>query len=426
MFKLQRLALPLILGQLALSVNGFTTHYFLSRSSGVAFHASLPGSMLAIAIASLFVSTLGYSGTLIAQRHGAGDENGADSIFRAALLLCGLSLPLFVLAAPLAHLILGVFDTEPAVLRAESEYCDLLLVNGVFTLLATVLGGYFTGRGRTRFVGLVTVSGFLLNIALSYFFILDFLPPPFTGVFGAGCAATIARMIPCAVLAGVILVIRRRGGGKFRAADFRDILAQGFPNGIRSCIDIGGFFVFVALLAECPAAAVAASTAAFAINGLFQACTQGLAAAVEITIARNLSGAPGKNRDLVDAVKLVFLYIGVFAAILLLGGRRLFNLFLPNAENFDIALFHITSTVLLPILGFKALTEALTYVLQSVLKGRGETLSVFKIQFSCSCLFWIPAYLLLHAYAPSVTAYWLSMFACSTISVALLAHRLRP
>ena len=56
--------------QLAFSLNTFVTNWFLARASAEAFHAALPGSMLAVAVSALAISTLGYSGTILARRHG--------------------------------------------------------------------------------------------------------------------------------------------------------------------------------------------------------------------------------------------------------------------------------------------------------------------------------------------------------------------
>ena len=64
MLSLQRLALPLTFAQLSFAANTFVTSLFLSRSSTTALHASLPGSMLAVAVSSLAISSLGYSGTV--------------------------------------------------------------------------------------------------------------------------------------------------------------------------------------------------------------------------------------------------------------------------------------------------------------------------------------------------------------------------
>ena len=87
MLSLQRLALPLTFAQLAFAANTFVTSLFLSRSSTTALHASLPGSMLAVAVSSLAISSLGYSGTVFAERHGSGDTPGALAAFRSALVL---------------------------------------------------------------------------------------------------------------------------------------------------------------------------------------------------------------------------------------------------------------------------------------------------------------------------------------------------
>ena len=138
--SLQRLALPLTFAQLAFATNTFVTGYFLSRSSTAAFHASLPGSMLAVTVSSLAISALGYSGTIFASRHGSGDVPGAVAAFKAALVLVGLSVPLFFAAVPLGHAVLGMFNTLPEVLAAESAYYDVLLVNGFFTALAARAG----------------------------------------------------------------------------------------------------------------------------------------------------------------------------------------------------------------------------------------------------------------------------------------------
>ncbi len=83
--RLQRMALPLTMAQLAFAENTLVTGFFLSRHSTIALHASLPGSMLAVAFSSLATSTFGYSGTIFASRHGSGDSAGALATFRAAL-----------------------------------------------------------------------------------------------------------------------------------------------------------------------------------------------------------------------------------------------------------------------------------------------------------------------------------------------------
>ena len=420
MLSLQRMALPLSLAQLAFAANTFVTGLFLAQHSTSALHASLPGSMLAVAVSSLAISSLGYSGTIFAKRHGSGDTAGAIAVFKAALALMAASIPLFALAVPFGHAVLGIFNTSAEVLAAESAYYDVLLVNGFFTALAAVLGGYFTGQGKTRFVGAVTIMGFAVNMLLSPVFIGGMFGIPTSGVKGAGWAATIAHVVPCIVLAAAMparpLAGPRR---KARLADFMELLRLGIPNGVRAAIDIGGFFAFTAVLAECPSAAAAASTAAFAVNGIFQAFPQGLAQALEIKTARE--PANGRRALLRPSIALVAVYAAAFSIVLAADGMPILRLFGKSGDEEFLRDFAATGCILVAILGAKAIFEALVQVLQAFLRGCGETASVFAIQFFSSVAFWIPLFLAVRAWRPSMPLYWLTMLACSALSTVLLA-----
>ena len=420
-----RTATPLVLAQLAFAANAFVTQVFLARHSATALHASLPGSMLAVTLSAFFINTLGYSGTLIAQRHGSGDECGANRLFAGALLLTVLSIPLFFLAAPLGLTILGIFNTEPAVLAAESAYFKVLLVNGFFTALAAVLGGYFTGRGQTRLVGGVTIFGFLLNMALAPIFINGLWGIPTEGVIGAGWSATIAHIVPCAILA--LCIARTNPSNPSNLSNLSNLsplLRLGLPNGLRSVIEIGGFFLFTAFLAECAPAAVAASTLLFAINNLPYNAVQGLAQAVEILIGHT----PERTRQRGMIFWGIILAIGVallYVKVLWLTSVFAPSWFLPTAPNFSTAEFTNALHALVAVIAAKAVFEFLTLILQAVLRGRGETSAVCRIQAVVSFGVWIPAYVLVRLFHPNMTVYWLTMFLSGLVSVALLTRTLR-
>ena len=162
-----RTAAPLLLAQLAFAANTLVTQFFLARHSTAALHASLPGSMLAVAYMAFFNATLGYAGTIFARRDGAGDGRGAMAAFVQSVWLTLFATPLLALGMPVARLMLGAFNTSPEVLAAETLYFDILMLNAAFTILAQVLGGFFTGRGKTAFVGAVTILGFAVNMAIA-------------------------------------------------------------------------------------------------------------------------------------------------------------------------------------------------------------------------------------------------------------------
>ncbi len=418
--RLQRMALPLTMAQLAFAANTLVTGFFLSRHSTTALHASLPGSMLAVAFSSLAISTFGYSGTIFASRHGSGDSAGALATFRAALALVFCSIPLFFLAVPLGHAVLGIFNASSDVIAAESAYYDILLANGFFTALAAVLGGYFTGQGKTQLVGGVTIFGFLLNIALAPVFVGGMFSIPTSGVTGAGWAATIAHIVPCAILAAAIFLKPIPASARrLCAEDFTHLLRLGLPNGIRAVIDIGGFFVFTAVLAECSPASAAASTAAFALNGIYQSLPQGLSQAMEISTAR--SSAEDQRRFLIPALTLVAIYTAAFCIFLSAFGAQTLGAFASAGDADFTREFTHAAFVLAVILGTKALFESAVQVLQAYLRGLGKTATVFRIQFATSILFWIPLFLSVRALRPGIPAFWMTMLANSVLSTAILA-----
>ena len=429
--KTIRTAAPLSFAQLAFAANTFVTQFFLARHSTSALHASLPGSMLAITYMAFFNATLGYAGTIFARRDGIGDRHGAMSTFVQSVWLSLLAMPMLALGIPLARLVLGAFNTEPDVLAAETLYFDVLMLNAAFTILAQVLGGFFTGQGKTAFVGAVTVLGAIVNMVISPVFIAGFAGLP-GGIAGAGIAQAVAHALPCLILAAAIL---RHPAFKQRTVSLKpsltagetvEILRLGLPNGFRTVLEIGGFFVFTALIAECSPAAVAASTAVFAINGIPYSCIQGLASAVEILVGRSSGHVDGKEtRGVVSvASATTVVLVAAYALTLWLFRTELMRLFLPKSPTFDTNEYFRTATFLVAVVAAKSLFEMGALVLQGAVRGLGDTAGTFRIQMAVSFTVWIPAYLAVRFLHQTVPAYWTTMILAGLASTFLLSRTL--
>jgi len=426
-----RAAAPLSLAQISFAANTFVTQFFLSRHSTTALHASIPGSMLAITYMAFFNATLGYSGTIFARRDGAGDRHGAMSTFVQSVWLTLFAMPLLALGMPLARLVLGAFNTAPEILAAELLYFDVLMANAAFTILAQVLGGFFTGQGKTAFIGIVTVFGAIVNMVIAPAFIAGFAGLP-DGIAGAGVAQTIAHVVPCIILAVAILrnpVFRQRTVSlrpSLSANETTDILMMGLPSGFRTVLEIGGFFVFTALIAECSPAAVAASTTIFAINGIPYSCIQGLASAVEMLVGRS-SGCAGRNdiRGVLSVAAATTVTLAAFYSLVLwLFKTELMEMFLPEVPTFEVGEYFRTATLLVAIVAAKSIFEMGTLVLQGAVRGLGDTAATFRIQMIVSFAVWMPAYFAVKFLQPSVPMYWATMILAGFASTVLLVGNL--
>ena len=427
-----RTAAPLVFAQLAFAANAFFTQFLLSRHSSTALHASLPASTLAVTYMAFFNATLGYAGTIFARRDGAGDGRGAMSAFFQSVWLSLFAMPLLALGMPAARMILSMFNTPTDVFAAETKYFDVLMLNAAFTILAQVLGGFFTGRGRTGFVGAVTVLGFAVNMAIAPSFIAGFAGLP-GGIAGAGIAQTVAHAVPCAILAAAIARhpdFRRRtvsAKPSLSARETVEILRLGLPNGLRAILEIGGFFVFTALVAECSPAAVAASTALFAVNGVPYGCVQGLAAAVEILVGRASGRTAGGEARGVIAVSATYtaVFAAAYAAALWLFQDELLGLFMPASPAFDTGEYRATARALVAVVAAKAVFEMGSLVLQGALRGFGRTDVVFRVQAISTFAVWMPACFAVRLLHPAVPVFWATMILASAASVAMLVRRLR-
>ena len=114
-----RTTLPLVLAMGAHAVNQFTDRVFLARYSDDAIQASLPGGILSWLFICLLVATASYSGTFVAQFHGAGSKRDAAAAYGQGLWLALAALPLILLSIPLGNALFNLAGHAPAILADE-------------------------------------------------------------------------------------------------------------------------------------------------------------------------------------------------------------------------------------------------------------------------------------------------------------------
>ena len=203
--EILRLVWPLALGMANNAIMQFTDRVFLARESTASLEAVLPASILAILFIGFFQSVVAYSGTFVAQYHGAGDPEGCSRSCRAGLLLSlasGLVLALFI---PLGRLVCDWSGHSPDVLLREKTYYTIVMSGGVFLCAAMAVQSFFTGIGRTRLVFWVNLLGNAANILLDYLLIFGCEPIPASGIAGAAVATVIGYACSDVFLLTVVL-----------------------------------------------------------------------------------------------------------------------------------------------------------------------------------------------------------------------------
>lgn len=268
-----RIALPLILSNSCHAVNMFTDRLMLAHFSKEAVAAAFTGGLTNFTISCIFVGTIGYTGTFVAQYAGAGrpDRIGGAvwqgiwmSLAGGLILLTGL-----LWARPLFDLL----NHDPEVTEQETAYFQILCRGGVVYLLIGAVSSFWTGRGKTALVLAISFIITLFNLPLNYILIFGKFGLRPMGITGAAWGTVLAALIGLVIYFAIFLSPgARRNFATGRAAlDFellRRMINYGLPNGIQLTLDLLAFNIFSLLLGCYGVAVHEASSIAFGINNI--------------------------------------------------------------------------------------------------------------------------------------------------------------
>ena len=421
--EILRLVWPLALGMANNAIMQFTDRVFLARESTASLEAVLPASILAILFIGFFQSVVAYSGTFVAQYHGAGDPEGCSRSCRAGLMLSlasGLFLALFI---PLGRLICDWSGHSPDVLLREKTYYTIVMSGSFFLCAAMAVQSFFTGIGRTRIVFWVNVLGNAANILLDYLLIFGCGPIPASGIAGAAVATVAAQalqFIVLLVLARPHLSFRTTHQAlstKHQAPSTKHLLTRiirfGSPAGIYSVLNILSFAIFVFLTGRVGDMAFAVSNSVFTVNYLLYAPIEGFAVGVG-TLVGQCQGAgdpDGAAQACHRTLLLAELYITVASLSVLVFYRPILSLFMSDAATFDPAAFMSLGFVLFVLMVAWQCFDCADVVFSGALKGAGDTRFVMLWMLFAAFGFWLPLLFLVYWKWPTMPALWSTMIA---------------
>ena len=426
--KLVLTALPLMLGMAANAINHLVDSMFLGHYSETALAACLPGNMLGTFFTGFLICTIGYTSTFVAQFHGAKKYTAAWSAFLQGLYLSLLSIPIFLLMIPLGDFFIGLTGHECVLQDQERIAFHYAVIGGIVTLLTTVLSGFFTGQGKTRLVGLATVAGCVVNMALDplLIFSLD------QGIEGAGLSSVIGCAASCIIITFALTRDRffheqmHSGNRAFRPALALRILRFGAPFGLSALVGSGSFTVFVLALGHLSTSALALGNACFAINNVFYTLLCAIESALVILVGRAFGRKDilATRRSVAAGHILVFfVLLACYVPILIAPGPalRLFSGTTPATDGS----FASFGFVFLAILLFRELFEGIQHVLTGALRGVGDTRTIFRAHVVASILIQLPLVVLATSMARSPIILWATMPLTFAIHALLLLIRWR-
>jgi MATE family multidrug resistance protein len=379
--ELLRLAWPLILSNSIWMAQIILDRILLSHSSFAALAAGFSSVALFWTFLVFFQNTANYATTFVAQYTGAGQPQRVGPIVWQAIhfsLVVGI---VFQVLQPLAGSIVALGGHDPHLQDMETAYFRCLCLSALPALLSAAGSSFFAGRGDSRTVLVINVTGLAINGLTAYLLIFGHWGFPALGIVGGGWAAVVGTSVSALLALGLMLRAPYRAahatasGWRFDPALFRRLMRYGVPNGVFSTLDALGYTIFLQLVGRLGEVDLAVTTIAFTLNLLVFFPMMGVGQAVEVLVGQRL----GEDRpDLAEqttgqGLRLALLVTLVGAGAYVLMPQALAELFHAEGAPEQWAEIRDRVPILLRFVALYCLFDNLGVVFSYALRGAGDT-----------------------------------------------------
>ncbi|MBF0573738.1 MAG: MATE family efflux transporter [Desulfamplus sp.] len=389
-------SLPMVLSMGSITLMEFTDRIFLANYSLDALAAATPAGITAFLFNSFFMGVSGYVNVFIAQYIGANNREGVGASLWQGIYFAILGAIFMSLLSTAAAAIFSIIDHAPEIQQLEVIYFRIICLGSGITLIASTLSCFYSGRGFTKTVMLIHMTGTLFNIPLGYALINGKWGFPELGIKGAAIA-TVSSWILIASIFG-ILIFNKKNNDHFhvfrkRAFDpelFIRLMKYGIPGGTQFFLDILVFTFFILMIGRVGTTELAVTNLVLSINGLSYMPMWGFSIGVSTLVGQ----AMGKNMPddaalaTRSTVNIALVYVCCLIIIFILTPEPLIHLFLPDnltiAEKEPLILMGI---ILLRFVALYLLFDSLIIIYTGALKGAGDSRFIMLSITSTSILF---------------------------------------
>ena len=378
-------SLPLVASMASITTMHFTDRLFLANYSVEAIAASGPAGMTSFMFMSFFMGVAGYVNTFVAQYTGARQphEVGA-ALWQGIYFTLGSALILaaLYLAAPRIFALVG---HEPKVQVLEVIYFRILTLGAGFNLMSWTLSTFYSGRGLTNVIMLVSMTGALFNVPLDYALINGLWGLPEMGIAGAAVATVAASALMTLIYALLIFTpANDRAYGvlsrfRFDARLFTRLMRFGLPNGVQFWTSMASYTFFFLLLGRMGKLELAASNIAFTLEHLGFLPMVGFHQGTIILAGQAIgAGRPADAaQSAMSTLHIALLYMGSMAMVFMFLPEPLMGWFRERGvAPAEFAPIQAMGATILRLMALYTMLDAVGLVYSAVLKGAGDTMFV--------------------------------------------------
>ena len=375
-----RVALPLILSSSCHAVNMFMDRLMLTRYSQSSAAAALTSGLTSFTLQCFFVGAVGYASTFVAQYSGARQNKRVGTAVWQGIFLA-LAGAVFMASCCLwIPYLFAALNHTPAVEKQENIYFTWLALGAGVFLLQQALSCFWSGRGQTWMVLIVSVLVTVLNLPLNYAFIYGKLGCPEMGTAGAALGTVLAALAGLLVYACGFFGLKSSRkhfntcSNIFDWDMFKRMIKYSTPNGVQLMSDLAAFNLFVLLLSLYGVQVQEASSIVFGINSLSFCPIMGIGMAASILVGQSVGAndIPHAKKSVRSTRTIMLIYMSIMMILFAVLPDVVLAPFVRSGDAAQLEVMRLAKTMLLFIAAY-LFGDGLVLIYSNAVRGAGDT-----------------------------------------------------
>ena len=371
-----KVAWPSAVEALLVSLVGFVDTMMVSSLGENAIAAiGITNQPKFILLAAIFALNVGVT-AVTARRKGQNDREGANQVFRSAILVCGLiALVMSTFGFFFAEPLLRFAGAEEIYMQDAITYFKILVVSVVFTALNLTVNAAQRGSGNTKISMRTNVIANLINVIFNYLLINGHMGFPKLGVKGAGIATCLCAMVACFV--SFLTLCNKKGylnysvnaRWKVERSTMQPILKVSSSAFVEQIFMRIGFFAYAVIVAKLGVIPYATHLICMNILNISFSFGDGFAIAASALVGQNL----GSGRQDLSTIygktgqRVAFMASTMLFFVFLFGRYPLLQLFSEDPE-----VIQLGASILI-IMAFTTHMQTSQVVFSGCLRGAGDS-----------------------------------------------------
>lgn len=265
--EIWRIAMPIMLGNLAQTIITFTDTAFLGHLGTIELSASMMAGLYYYVFTTLAMGFAVGIQIFIARRFGEGNLQKIGQVFQhGALFVLGLGIILFALLFFCSESLMRAIISSENIYDAGMEYLRFRRFGIIFVVFNYLFRSFYVGISDTKVITFSTVIMAVVNVFFDWCLIFGNCGLPEMGIGGAALASLMAEITAfCFFWIYTYFKIPHEEYGMFRwhklqPALLGDMLKVAFPSMIQRLFSFGAWFAFFILIEKMGEMAIGVSS----------------------------------------------------------------------------------------------------------------------------------------------------------------------